>query len=56
MKSFVGVAGGAVAYLAFVFGMASMVWAEPIHRKAFAVAIVSLAVMVACIDKKKVPE
>lgn len=56
MKSFIGVVGGAVAYLALVFGLASAAWAEPIHRKAFAVAIVSMAVMVACIDKKKVPE
>lgn len=56
MKSAIGVLCGALAYLAFVFGAASLVWGEPIHRKAFAVAIVSMAVMVACIDKKKVPE
>ena len=52
----IGVICGAVAYLAGVFGVVSMTWAEPIHRKAFAVAIVAAAVMVACIDKKKVPE
>lgn len=35
----IGVICGAVAYLAGVFGVVSMTWGEPIHRKAFAVAI-----------------
>lgn len=56
-KVSIGVICGAVAYLAGVFGVVSMVWGEPIHRKAFAVAIVALAGAVACIDReKKVPE
>jgi len=56
-KVSIGVICGAVAYLAGVFAMASMVWGEPIHRKAFSVAIVALAGAVACIDReKKVPE
>ena len=56
-KVSVGVFFGVVAYLAGVFGVAAMAWGEPIHRKAFAVAIVALAGAVAPIyQEKKVPE
>ena len=55
-KVSVGVFFGVVAYLAGVFGLASLVWGEPMFRKAFSVMIVALACAVACADWKKVPE
>jgi len=55
-KVSIGVVCGAVAYIAGVFGLASLMWGEPMFRKAFAVMIVALACAVACADWKKVPE
>jgi hypothetical protein len=55
-KVSIGVFCGVVAFLALVFGLASLVWGEPLYRKAFSVMIVAIACAVACVDWKKVPE
>ena len=55
-KVSVGVFFGVVAYLAGVFGLASLVWGEPLYRKAFSVMVVAIGLAVACVDWKKVPE
>ena len=55
-KVSVGVFFGVVAYVALVTGFASLIWGDPLYRKAFSVMVVAIGLSVACVDWKKVPE